>query len=214
MRQTLRELRRYRDATWLLVAMLIYLDGVLTVVRMATIYGDELGIGPSDLIRAVLLVQFVAVPCSALFGALAGRIGAKGAILVSLAIYLGICVLAARLSTAAEYYAMAALVGTAQGGCQALSRSLFASMVPPDKAGEFFGLFGVLEKFAGVLGPWVFGEAIALTGSTRSGMLALSGFFVAGGLLLLRVDVERGRRAARGESVETAGRDRPRPSIG
>ncbi len=195
---TLRELGRYRQAAWLLVAMLVYLDGVATVIRMATIYGDEIGIDHVDLIGAVLLLQFVAVPCSALFGMLAGRIGAKGAILVSLAIYVAICVLAWRMTTTAEYYLLATLVGTAQGGCQALSRSLFASMVPPEKAGEFFGLFGVLEKFAGVLGPWAFGSAIALTGSSRSGMLVLVAFFLVGGLLLWRVDVEEGRRVARG----------------
>jgi UMF1 family MFS transporter len=170
---------------------------VATLIRMATIYGDEVGIGQTDLIAAVLLVQFVAVPCSALFGILAGRIGAQRSILISLAIYLVICVLAWRMTTTAEYYVMAALVGMAQGGCQALSRSLFASMVPPEKAGEFFGLFGVLEKFAGVLGPAAFGGTIALTGSARSGMLALVVFFVVGGFLLTRVDVEEGRRVAR-----------------
>jgi UMF1 family MFS transporter len=202
---TLRELRRYRQAAKLLVAMLIYLDGVLTVIRMATIYGEEIGIGEADLFKAVLLVQFVAVPCSALFGLLAGRIGAKGAILLSLAIYVAICVLAWRMSSTAEYYLMAALVGTAQGGCQALSRSLFASMVPPEKAGEFFGLFGVLEKFAGVLGPAAFGATIELTGSPESGMLALVVFFLLGGFLLWRVDVEEGRRVARGAERQAAG---------
>ena len=202
---TLRELGRYRQAAWLLVAMLVYLDGVATVIRMATIYGDEIGIGHADLIGAVLLLQFVAVPCSALFGMLAGRIGAKGAILVSLAIYLVICVLAWRMTTTTEYYLLAALVGTAQGGCQALSRSLFASMVPPEKAGEFFGLFGVLEKFAGVLGPAAFGGTIALTGSARSGMLALVAFFLVGGLLLWRVDVEEGRRVAREAGLSSGG---------
>ena len=198
LRGTLRELGKYRQATVLLVAMLIYLDGVATVIRMATIYGEEIGIGHADLIKAVLLVQFVAVPFSVLFGKLAGMVGAQRAIRLSLAIYLVVCVLGFRMSTTWEYYLMAGLVGTAQGGCQALSRSLFASMVPPDKAGEFFGLFGVLEKFAGVLGPAAFGTTIALTGSSRMGMLSLVVFFVAGGVVLMRVDVEEGRRVAAG----------------
>jgi UMF1 family MFS transporter len=195
---TLRELRKYKHTALLLVAFLIYNDGVLTIIRMATIYGNEIGIERGDLILAVLLVQFVAIPFSIAFGALAGRWGAKRAILCGLAIYLVICVLGWRMSTATEFYVLAALVGTAQGGVQALSRSLFASMVPLHKSGEFFGLFGVLEKFAGVIGPAVFGLAIVLTGSSRNGMIALIAFFIVGGVLLSRVDVDEGRRVARG----------------
>jgi len=194
LRGTLRELRRYKHAALMLAAFLIYGDGLATIIRMAAIYGDEIGIKQADLIAAVLLVQFVAVPCSLLFGMLAGRIGPKKAILVGLGIYLVICVLGWRMSTAREFYLLAFLVGTAQGGVQALSRSLFASMVPVHKAGEFFGLFGVLEKFAGVAGPAVFGLAITFTGSSRTGMIALVLFFLVGGALLARVDVEAGRK--------------------
>lgn len=201
---TLAELRRHRQAFRLLLAFLIYNDGVLTIIRMAAIYGAELGIGTADLILAILLVQFVAVPCSMGFGWLAGRMGAKRAILVSLCIYLVICVFAWGMSTTTEYYVLAALVGTAQGGAQALSRSLFASLIPAHKSGEFFGLFGVLEKFAGVLGPAVFGLAVAWSGSSRPAMLALIAFFVVGGVLLMRVDVEAGRRSAR-EAEATPG---------
>ncbi len=196
LRGTFRELRRYKDALLMLVAFLIYNDGILTIIRMAAIYGAEIGIEDGDLYAAILLVQFVAVPFSVLFGYLAGRIGTKRAILVALAIYLVICVFGYRMQTTTEFYILAALVGTAQGGAQALSRSLFASMVPAHKAGEFFGLFGVLEKFAGVLGPAVFGLSIALFGSSRMAMLTLVAFFVVGGLLLSRVDVEAGRRRA------------------
>ena len=194
---TFRELRRYKHAFLMLVAFLIYNDGVLTIIRMAAIYGAEVGIGDSDLFAAILLVQFVAIPFSLLFGWLAGRIGTKQAILVSLGIYVVICILGWRMSSATEFYVLAALVGTAQGGVQALSRSLFASLIPVHKAGEFFGLFGVLEKFAGVMGPAVFGLSITVFGSSRMGMLSLIAFFVAGGFLLSRVDVEAGRRMAR-----------------
>jgi len=194
---TFGELRRYRQAFLLLIAFLIYNDGVLTIIRMASIYGAELKFETADLIRAILLVQFVAVPCSAAFGWLAGRIGTKPAILVSLGLYLVVCVYAFFLTSITEYYLLAALVGVAQGGAQALSRSLFASMIPVDQSGEFFGLFGVLEKFAGVLGPAAFGLAHAWSGSSRPAMLVLIVFFVVGGLLLLRVDVEEGRRAVR-----------------
>ena len=193
---TLRELRRYRDALLMLVAFLVYNDGILTIIRMATIYGAEIGVGDGDLFSAILMVQFVAVPFSLLFGWLAGRVGTKRAILLALAIYLGICLYAWRLSTTREFYVLAGLVGTAQGGAQALSRSLFASMVPAHKAGEFFGLFGVLEKFAGVLGPAIFGLSIKWSGSSRTAMLILIAFFAVGMLLLARVDVEAGRRLA------------------
>ncbi len=196
LKRTFRDLRRYKDALLMLVAFLIYNDGIQTIIRMAAIYGSEIGIGESDLFAAILLVQFVAIPFSMLFGWLAGRIGTKQAILVALAIYLVICVLGWRMQTATEFYALAVLVATAQGGAQALSRSLFASMIPLHKSGEFFGLFGVLEKFAGVLGPAVFGLSITLFGSSRMAMLTLIAFFVIGGLLLSRVDVETGRRIA------------------
>lgn len=197
---TLHDVRRYKHAFAMLIAFLVYGDGVATIMRMAVIYGADLGIEGSELIGAVLLVQFVAVPFSLLFGGLAGRIGPKRAILIGLAIYVGICLYGWQMSTAREFYVLAFLVGTAQGGVQALSRSLFASMVPVHKAGEFFGVFGVLEKFAGVAGPALFGVVIAVTGSNSSGMIALTLFFLVGGALLSRVDVGAGRRMVAEES--------------
>lgn len=193
---TLGELRRYPEVSLMLAAFLIYNDGILTIIRMASIYGSEIGVGQRDLFAAILLVQFVAAPFSALFGWLANDVGTKRLIMIALSIYLFICLYAWRMSTTTEFYVLAGLVGTAQGGAQALSRSLFASMIPPHKAGQFFGLFGVLEKFAGVLGPAVFGLSIRWSGSSRMAMLSLIVFFVAGMLLLARVDVDAGRRAA------------------
>ena len=197
LRETLRELRGYRQASVMLLAFLIYNDGIGTIIRMATTFGTEIGLEQGDLITAVVLVQFVGVPFAFVFGQLAARIGAKRAIFLSLAVYTVISGLAYGMTTATEFYVLALLVGMVQGGSQALSRSLFASMVPRHKSAEFFGFFGVFEKFAGIVGPGVFAVMILVTGSSRGAILSIVTFFVVGGLLLSRVDVEEGRRAAR-----------------
>src|ERR671914_1000130 len=103
------------------------------------------------------------------------------------------------MTTSTHFYALALLVGMVQGGTQALSRSLFASMIPRQKSSEFFAFFGVFERYAGVLGPAVFAWVVTATGTSRNAILSIIGFFVVGALLLMRVDVEAGRRAARGE---------------
>jgi len=196
LRETFRELRGYRQAFLMLLAFLIYNDGIQTIIKMATAYGTELGIGQGALIGAILLVQFVGIPCSFLFGMLAGRIGAKPAIFLGLLAYTLISVLGYFMTSAAHFYALAGLVGMVQGGTQALSRSLFASMVPAHKSGEFFGFFSVFEKFAGIFGPLIFAGTIALTGSSRNSILSVIGFFLVGAVILAFVDVEQGRRAA------------------
>jgi UMF1 family MFS transporter len=202
LRRTFGELRRYRQAFLLLVAVMIYNDGIGTIYRMAAIYGAELGLPDSALIQAILLVQFLGIPFAFLFGALAGRMGTKRAILLGLGVYLGISVLGYYMKTVAHFYLLAVLVATVQGGTQALSRSLFASVVPRFKSSEFFGFFAVFEKFAGTLGPLVFASIIAWTGSSRNAVLAVIAFFLVGGALLLAVDVEEGRRQARVAEAE------------
>jgi UMF1 family MFS transporter len=194
---TLRELTRFRQALLMLVAFLVYNDGIGTIIRMAAPYGEEIGLDAGAMITAILMVQFVGVPFAFLFGALAGRISAKRAILLGLGIYFLITLVAWRMRTELEFYLLAFLVGMVQGGVQALSRSLYASLIPRHRSGEFFGLFAILEKFAGVAGPAFFWLASLLTGSSRAGLLSVLVFFAVGGLLLLRVDVAAGRRAAR-----------------
>jgi MFS transporter, UMF1 family len=195
--ETFRELRSYRNAFLLLLAFLIYNDGIQTIIKMATAYGTEIGIGQSALIGAILLVQFVGIPCSFLFGMMAHRIGAKRALFLGLLAYTLISVLGYFMRTALHFYLLAGLVGMVQGGTQALSRSLFASMIPRHKSGEFFGFFSVFEKFAGILGPLIYAATIAVTGSSQNAILSVIGFFAIGALLLWPVNVEEGQRVAR-----------------
>jgi MFS transporter, UMF1 family len=195
--ETFRELRSYRQAFLMLLAFLIYNDGIQTIIKMATAYGTEIGIGQNALIGAILLVQFVGIPCSFLFGMLAGRIGAKRALFLGLSAYTAISVLGYFMKTATHFYILAALVGMVQGGTQALSRSLFASMIPQHQSGEFFGFFSVFEKFAGIFGPLIFAGTIAATGSSRNAILSVILFFAVGALLLWPLDVAEGQQAAR-----------------
>ncbi len=190
-------LQKYRNAFLMLFAFLIYNDGIGTIIRMATIYGDEIGIERGALIGSIVMVQFVAIPFAFAFGSLAGVIGAKRSILIGLSVYAGIAMFGYFLTTATQFFVLAFLVAMVQGGTQALSRSLFGSMIPRNKSGEFFGLFAVFEKFAGILGPAVFALVIALTHSSRNGVFALITFFVVGSALLLLVDVEEGQRVAK-----------------
>ena len=195
--ETLRELRRYRNAFLMLVAFLLYNDGVQTIIKMSAAYGTEIGIDRAALIAAFILVQFVGVPCAFAFGWIASRVGAKPAIFAGLLVYVGISILGYFMRTATHFFALAILVGTVQGGTQALSRSLFASMIPPHKSGEFFGFYSIFEKFAGVFGPLLFDLMIATTGASRNAILAVIIFFVAGAAVLWFVNVEEGRRESR-----------------
>ncbi len=195
--RTFRELRRYRNAFVMLLAFLIYNDGIGTIIRMAGIYGTEIGIDRGALIGAIVLVQFVGIPFAFLFGGLAGWMGTKRAIFLGLTVYAGISIVGYFMTTATHFYILAILVGMVQGGTQALSRSLFGSMIPRHESGEFFGLFAVFEKFAGIAGPAVFSIMIATTGSSRNAILSIIVFFVVGGALLLLVDVEEGQKTAR-----------------
>jgi UMF1 family MFS transporter len=195
--ETFRELRLYRQAFVMLLAFLLYNDGIQTMIRMATTYGSEIGLPESAMITALLLTQFIGVPCAFLFGALAERIGAKISVFVGLAVYIVITMLGYYMTTATHFFALAILVGIVQGGTQALSRSMFASMIPRHKSSEFFAFFSVFERYAGVLGPAVFAWVVSHTGSGRSAILSVVVFFVLGAAILAFVNVEEGRSAAR-----------------
>ncbi len=195
--QTFHDIRRYRELTKFLVAFWLYNDGIGTIIKMATIYGAEIGIGTTDLVGALLLTQFVGVPFSILFGRLARKLGTKPSIFLALGVYTLISIAGYFMSTAWHFWVLAGAVGLVQGGSQALSRSLFGTMVPKTKTAEFFGFYDISSKIAGIAGPFLFGVVGQLTGSSRLSIISLIVFFIGGMLLLTTVNVEEGRRAAR-----------------
>jgi UMF1 family MFS transporter len=201
--ETFRELKHYKQAALAMLAFTIYNDGIQTIVKMATAFGNEIGIERKDLITAILLVQFIGIPFAFAFGALASKLGAKKSIFLGLVMYTGICIFAYTIDSTREFYMLACLVGLVQGGTQALSRSLFANMVPKHKSGEFFGFYSVFEKFGGIFGPLVFAIAVGQSGSSRVAILWVIAFFIVGGALLSFVNVEEGERAAREADAST-----------
>ncbi|SFL23271.1 MFS transporter [Halanaerobium salsuginis] len=186
-------LHQYQELWKFLLAFWLYNDGIGTIIRMATIYGREIGIAQSDLIGALLLTQFIAFPCALLFAKIAAKITAKRGIYLALIIYIIVTLYGYFLDSAFDFWLLAAVVGLVQGGAQALSRSLYGSMIPADKSAEFFGFFGVSSKFASLLGPTVFAYTAQLTGDSRYGILSITIFFVLGIILLSRVNVEKAR---------------------
>lgn len=198
---TFRVIRQYKQLLTFLLAFWLFNDGISTIVKMATIYGRDIGIGPTDLIAALLITQFVGVPFAFLFGYLARMLQAKRALALALWIYVIIVILAYFMTSALHFYILAFCVGMVQGGAQALSRSIFGSMVPADRNAEFFGFYGISAKFSAVFGPFIFALVGQLTGSSRWGIISLVIFFVAGLCLLSRVDVVRGQHEARNASM-------------
>jgi UMF1 family MFS transporter len=194
--RTLGQMRRYKQLALFLVAFWIYNDGISTIIKIATAYGDEIGVDHNDMLMALILTQFIGFPSTLLFGALAQFLGAKRTILLGLAVYMLISMAGFFMTTAAHFYVLAIVVGLVQGGTQALSRSLFATLVPKSRSAEFFGFFSTGEKFAGVIGPAIFGLVGQLTGSSRWGIISVTFLFIAGALLLWRVDEEAGRSMA------------------
>ncbi len=193
---TFREVRKYRNAFLLFIAMLLYQDGIQTIIRMAGVYGAEVGVEQTSQIAAFVMVQFLAIPFSFLFGSLGVRIGTKRAIFIAISVYAMATVLAYFMTTVTHFFILAAMIATVQGGAQALSRAMFSRMVPADRTSEFFGFFAVAERFATVLGPLVFTLSVTLTGSSKAAIIAILGFFVAGAWVLSLVNEEEGIRAA------------------
>lgn len=195
--RTLRDIRQYRHAFTLFLAMLLYQDGIQTIIRMASVYGAEIGIDQNAQIAAFVMVQFIGIPFSFLFGSLGARIGTKRALFIALGVYTITSILGYFLHTVVQFFILAGLVATVQGGAQALSRALFARLIPVRKASEFFGFYAVAERFATVLGPLVFTLSVAITGSSRFAVLFIIAFFAAGAALLSLVDEKAGEAAAR-----------------
>ena len=194
--RTFGEIRQYRHLTTFLAAYWIYNDGIGTIIKMATIYGAEIGIGMTDLMGAMVLTQVIGVPFSLLFGRLSGKLGPRKTIGLTLLSYGLISMGGFFMTTATHFYILAGLVGVVQGGAQAISRSLFASMVPRHRTAEFFGFYSTSGKLAGVAGPLIFGLVGQISGTSRLGILSLVVFFALGGWLLSKVDVLAGQQAA------------------
>jgi UMF1 family MFS transporter len=171
------------------VAYWLYIDGVDTIVRMAVDYGLSLGFDQNSLITALLITQFTGFPAALAFGWFGGRYGPKTGIFIGLAVYILVTVWASVMDSVSEFYYLAFLIGLAQGGIQALSRSLYARMIPADRSAEFFGFYNMLGKFAAILGPVMIGWVGVISGNPRTGILSLLVLFVVGGLVLAKVEV-------------------------
>jgi UMF1 family MFS transporter len=195
---TLRSFRHYPDLLWFLIAFLIYNDGIQTVIAMAAIFGKTaLGLDTQTLIGTLLMTQFIAWPGALLFARLAERIQSKNAILITLLLWIIIVTYAYFLKSALEFWILGGLVGLVLGGSQAISRSLYAKLIPKARPAEFFGFFTISAKFASIFGPLIFGLVTDLSENPRNAILSLIVFFVVGMIILSRVDTERGRLRAK-----------------
>ncbi|MGH8283732.1 MAG: MFS transporter [Gammaproteobacteria bacterium] len=188
---TFKHVRAYKPVFMFLIAYWVYIDGVNTVIQMAVDYGKAIGFSTTDLILAVLMVQFVGVPAAILFGRLGERIGPKIAIFIGLAVYVFISVFAAFMHHSWEFFVLAGLVGLVQGGVQLLSRSYYARLVPAERAGDFFGFYNMLGEFAAIIGPFLIGFVSYMTGSPRLSILSVILLFVVGAVLLALVDTRQ-----------------------
>ena len=196
LKRTFKDIRRLKELTKFLGAFWLYNDGVGTIIIMAVIFGAEIGIGRSHLIGAILMVQFLGVPFTLLFGRLPEKFGTKRSILFALCIYTIIALLGYFMTRPLHFWILGALVAMVQGGTQALSRSMYGSMSPSSKSAEFFGFYNVSSKFAGILGPAIFMLVGRLTGTSRVSILAIVFFFLIGALVLITVDHSKGIETA------------------
>jgi MFS transporter, UMF1 family len=197
---TLGAMRAYPQTVKFLIAYLLYNDAIQAVIALATQFGaDELKIPQAQLTLAILMVQFVAFFGAIGFGWMARAIAAKRAIALSLAIWIAVLVyIYLSVTTTAQFFVVAAVVALVLGGSQALSRSLYAQLVPKGQEAEYFGIYGISDKGTSWMCPILFGLALQFSGSYRLAVLSLIVFFVAGLLVLIRVNVEKGERDLRG----------------
>ncbi len=192
---TFKAVRDLKVVGLFLLAYWFYIDGVDTIIRMAVDYGTAIGFPASSLIVALLITQFVAFPSALAYNAFGKRIGVKRALLVAITAYSFIAVLGYFMSETWHFYALACMIGLFQGGIQALSRSYYTRLIPTEFSAEFFGFFNMLGKFAAIIGPVLLGTVTLLTGSNRLGILSIIILFIAGGLLLAKVDETEGTRS-------------------
>lgn len=185
MRSTLSMITRSRSVFFFLIAYFFYIDGVGTIIHMATVFGASCGLDSMDMMVILLVVQIVAFPFAILYGKLAGKFGSRKMILFGIATYIVVCMLGYNLKEMKDFLMLAVLVGTAQGGIQALSRSFYGKLVPAEQASEYFGFFDVFGKFSAVIGPALFGLTAQITGITNFGALAVMLMFIIGGAVFV-----------------------------
>ncbi|MCU7863723.1 MAG: MFS transporter [Candidatus Thiodiazotropha sp. (ex Lucinoma borealis)] len=196
---TFGKLKQLRMAFLFLLAYWCYIDGVDTIVRMAVDFGLSIGFDANNLMVALLITQFVGFPAAIVFGAIGNKHGPKQGIMLAIFVYLLILLWAYHMEDVWEFYLLAISIGLVQGGIQALSRSLYARLIPHDQPAEFFGFYNMLGKFAVVVGPMLMGWIGVLTGDTRLSILSVSILFILGGVLLSFVDVAEGELAVQAE---------------
>ena len=180
------ELGRRPDILFFLLAFFFYIDGVYTVIDMATAYGTALGLDTAGLLLALLVTQVVAFPCSIFFGRLSRKLDAKVILSVCIAAYFGIAVFAFWLNSLRDFWILAVCVGMFQGTIQAISRSYYTKIIPAERAGEFFGIYDICGKGAAFTGTLLVSAISQLTGSTNAGVGSLSVMFLLG-FVLFRV---------------------------
>ena len=184
LRATIAKIGQYRNVVIFLTAYLFYLAGVFTVISMAVNYGQRLGFDQFDLVKALLITNFVGFPATILYGLLGHRFGPKVGLHLALAVYVLVSSWAVFMTDVSQYYAMAIIIGCVQGGVQGLSRSLYASLIPPDSPGEFFGFYNMITKLAHVLGPTMVGIGTIYSDRPQFILMTLLPLFIIGGLLL------------------------------
>lgn len=186
--KTFLNVRREKKIFLFLLAFFFYIDGVYTIIDMATAYGSALGLDSTGLLLALLVTQIVAFPCAILFGRLARRFRTEHLITVCVVAYVGIALFACVLRTQTQFWILAIFVGMFQGGIQALSRSYYAKIIPPEQSGEYFGLLDICGKGASFIGTAIVSVVSQLTGDINKGVAMIVVLFVVG-VVLFRIAV-------------------------
>ena len=184
---TARSVRNYRKVVIFLFAYFLYMDGVDTIIRMATSYGSDIGLSASSMISALLLTQFIGFPATLVFGLYADKFGYKESLTFAIVVYIGVVLFSSQMDTAQEFFIVAGIIGLVQGGVQAISRSYFSNLIPQEKAAEFFGFYNFIGKSSVFLGPFMVSGIALLTGSPSFGILSLLILFIPGLILLWKI---------------------------